>query len=58
MIEIEKYIDDKGLFDGRYLLLHKFSDGVEGNYLNYNSDDMKIRVVYQISSNLIQFIQR
>lgn len=37
---------------------YKYSDGVEGNYLNYYSEDMKIRVVYQISSNLIQFIQR
>ena len=37
---------------------YKYSDGVEGSYLNYYSEDMKIRVVYQISSNLIQFIQR
>lgn len=37
---------------------YKYSDGVEGNYLNYYSEDMKIRVVYQISSNLIQFILR
>ena len=37
---------------------YKYSDGVEGSYLNYYSEDTKIRVVYQISSNLIQFIQR
>lgn len=37
---------------------YKYSDGVEGSYLNYSSEDTKIRVVYQISSNLLQFIQR
>ena len=42
--EIEKY--------------YKFSDGVEDSFLNYYSDDKKIRVVYQITSNLIQYIKR
>ena len=37
---------------------YKYSDGVEGSYLNYYSEDMKIRVLYQISSNLLQFIQK
>ena len=35
-----------------------YSDGVEGNFLNYYSEDKTIRVVYQIGSNLIQFIQQ
>lgn len=37
---------------------YTYSDGVDGNYINYYSKDMKIRVVYQISSNLIQYILR
>lgn len=37
---------------------YNYSDGVEGSFLNYNSDDKKIRVVYQITSNLIQYIKR
>ena len=36
---------------------YKFSDGVEGDYYNYYSEDLKIRIVYQVSSNLIQFIK-
>lgn len=35
-----------------------YSDGVEGNFLNYYSEDKTIRVVYQIGSNRIQFIQQ
>lgn len=35
---------------------YTYSDGVGGSYINYYSKDMKIRVVYQISSNLIQYI--
>lgn len=37
---------------------YTYSDGVDGSYINYYSKDMKIRVVYQISSNLIQYILR
>jgi len=37
--------------------MYKFSDGVEGDYYNYYSEDLKIRIVYQVSSNLIQFIK-
>ena len=37
---------------------YNYSDGVEGSFLNYYSDDKKIRVVYQITSNLIQYIKR
>lgn len=38
--------------------VYTYSDGVDGSYINYYSKDMKIRVVYQISSNLIQYILR
>lgn len=37
---------------------YTYFDGVDGSYINYYSKDMKIRVVYQISSNLIQYILR
>ena len=37
---------------------YTYSDGVDGSYINYYSKDMNIRVVYQISSNLIQYILR
>lgn len=49
---------DPGFVKSEIEKTYKYSDGVEGSYLNYYSEDMKIRVVYQITSNLIQFIQR
>lgn len=37
---------------------YKYSDGKENEHLNYYSDDKKIRVVYNIGTNMIQFIKR
>ena len=50
MIEIEKHIDDKGLFDGRFLLLRQIS--VTGGTADFGFAEDK-DTQYEIMMNII-----